>query len=235
MGQGIQQAPVQQGSATAWLDVFKVLFEPGVVFENVRAKPGFMAPFLTIIAVQVVLFFLNLSYTMVGIAAQASAAGRPAPSAGMVTVFGLVGLVIVLALVFLVSGLILWVLTSMLGGGEARFSTLLSVALYAAVPSAILLSIVGTIVVHMRGTAGITSPQDLQPALGLDLLVPGAKGFGGAVLKGINPFSLWGLVLTAIGVTTTQRTSKGTGYTIAAIAYVIGLLIAGSLAAVFNR
>ena len=53
----------------------------------------------------------------------------------------------------------------------------------------------------------------------------------GAVLKAINPFSIWGLVLTAIGVSTTQRASKSTGYTVAVIAFVIGLLIAGAFGA----
>ena len=35
MGQGIQQAPVEQGGgSSAFLDVFKVLFEPTAVFED---------------------------------------------------------------------------------------------------------------------------------------------------------------------------------------------------------
>jgi hypothetical protein len=153
----------------------------------------------------------------------------------VLAVFGLLGLVIVLGIIFLVTGLILYVLVSVLGGGETKFSTMLSVATYSAVPSTILLSIVGTIVLHMQGTGQLTSPQDMQPALGLDLLAPGMKGFMGAVLKAINPFSIWGVVLTATGVSTTQRTPKGTGYTVALITFVIGLLIAGGLAAVFNR
>ncbi|HET8713501.1 MAG TPA: YIP1 family protein [Gemmatimonadales bacterium] len=235
MGQGIQQAPVAQSGGNAWLDVFKVLFEPGAVFERVRDKPNILAPYVIIMAVQLVLLFVNMSYTMVAVGAQATAAGRPAPSAGMIAGFSVVGLVVFLTLVLLVNGLILWVLTSMLGSGESKFSTLLSVCLYGAVPAAMLLSIIGTVVLHLKGTSGITSPQDLQPALGLDLLVPGAKGFMGAVLKGLNPFSIWGLVLTAIGVSTTQRVSKGTGYTIATIAFVIGLLIAGSIGAIFSR
>jgi hypothetical protein len=74
----------------------------------------------------------------------------------------------------------------------------------------------------------------MQPAVGLDLLAPGAKGFMGAVLKGINPFSIWGLVLTAIGVSTTHRLSTGSGYVVATLAFVIGLLIAGVLGALFG-
>ena len=238
MGQGIQQPPVEQGGASsAFLDVFKVLFEPTAVFERVRARPSFFVPFLTIIAVQCVLFFINLPYLKVALQAQMAAApqARPVPGGALLTIFGLVGLILFLGLIFVVSGLLLWVLASVLGGGEAKFSTMLSVATYAAVPSAILLGIVGVIVLHMQGTSGITSTQDLQPALGLDLMAPGAKGFVGAVLKSINPFSIWGLVLTAIGVSTTLRVSKGTGYTVAISAFVIGVLIAGGLGAVFNR
>lgn len=238
MGQGIQQPAVAQaGGGSAWLDVVKVLFEPGAVFERVRARPTFVVPFVVIIAMQIVLFFVNLPYLKVAIQAQMAtqAAGRPAPSTAILVAFGLAGLIVVLTIIFVLTGLILWVLTSVLGGGEAKFSTLLSVALYAAVPSAILLSIVGTVVLHLQGAGQLTSPQDMQPALGLDLLAPGAKGFMGAVLKAINPFSIWGVVLTAIGVSTTQRTSQGTGYTIAVSAFVIGLLIAGGLGAAFNR
>jgi hypothetical protein len=237
MGAGMQQPPMQQGgSGNAWLDVANVLFEPGAVFERVRARPSFLAPYITIMAVQVIVFFVNLPILQIAVQAQmgAAAAGRPAPSAGMLVGFGLGFLLIILTIVFLISGTILWVLVSVFGG-DGKFTTLLSVSLYSAVPAAALLAIVGTIVLHIQGTAGITSPADMQPALGLDLLSPGAKGFVGAILKGINPFSVWGVFLTAIGVSTTHRLSKGTGYTVAITALVIGLLVGGSLAAVFTR
>jgi len=132
-----------------------------------------------------------------------------------------------------IAGGLLWVLVSVLGG-EAKFGTLMGVAALSSIPSTILLAIVGTIVLHLQGTGQITSMQDLQPALGLDLLVP-ARGFLGAVLKGINPFSIWGLVLTAIGVSTTHRLSKSTGYIVATISLLIGLCIAGVFGALGNR
>jgi hypothetical protein len=53
-------------------------------------------------------------------------------------------------------------------------------------------------------------------------------------LKGINPFSIWGVALTGIGVSTTHRLSKGTGYTVAVVGFAIALLIGGTLAAVFG-
>jgi hypothetical protein len=75
---------------------------------------------------------------------------------------------------------------------------------------------------------------DLQPALGLDLLVPDAGRFLTAVLKAINPFSIWGLVLTAIGVTVTHKTTKGMGYAIAAVAFLIGVVFAAGIAGMFG-
>jgi len=236
MGQGIQQPSVQQSSGgNAWVDVVKVLFEPGAVFERVRNEPAFLAPYAAVIVVQIILFFVNLSYLKVAIQNQMAtqAAGRPLPGDTLLVVFGLGILLIVLTLIVLISAFLLWVLVSLFGG-EAQFVTLLSVALYSAVPSAILLAIVGTIVLHIQGPGQLTSPQDMQPALGLDLLVPGAKGFMAAVLKGINPFSIWGVALTGIGVSTTHRLSNGTGYTVAVVGFAIALLVGGTLASVFG-
>lgn len=239
MGAGMQQPVVSQtqGEGSSFADVFKVLYEPTAVFERVRVGPSFFAPFLTIIVAQCVLFFVNLPFMKVAIQAQIAARGAPGgptPGTGMLAVFGLLGLVIVLGIVLVLSAFILWALVSVFGG-DAQFSRLLSVTAFAAIPSAILLAAVGTLVLHLQGPSGLTSPQDMQPALGLDLLAPGMKGFVGGVLKGINPFSIWGLVLTAIGVSTTHRLSKSTGYTVAAVQFVIGLLITGAFGMLGGR
>ena len=231
---GIQQPPVQASEGNAFADVLKVLYEPGAVFERVRTRPSFFAPFIAIVAVQCVLFFVNLPLLKIALQPQMTAAGRPMPGTALLAVFGLGFLLIFMTLLLLLAGLVLWVGASILGGGEAKYSTLLSVALYSAVPAVILLSIIGSIVVHLQGTGQITSPQDLQPALGLDLLASGAKGFTGALLRGINPFSIWSLVLTAIGVSTTQRMAKGSAYMIATIQFVVLLIIGAGLAAL-NR
>jgi hypothetical protein len=235
MGQGIQQPPVQQaGFGSAFADVVKVLYEPGAVFERTRERPYFFVPFLAIVVTQIVLFFLNMPFMKAVIQAQMAARGAPTGAApmGMIIGISMVSLVLFFALITVLSTLLLWVLV-MLFGGEGKFMQLLTVVCYAAIPAGILLGIVGTIVLHMKGTGAIASPQDMQPQLGLDLLAPAARGFVGAVLKGINPFSIWGVVLTAIGVSTTHRLSKSTGYTIAALQFAIALLIIGSLAAAF--
>ena len=70
MGQGIQQPSVQQDGGNAFLDVFKVLFEPTAVFERVRERPRFLAPFIVICALQIAIYFYNLPFMKVGMAAQ---------------------------------------------------------------------------------------------------------------------------------------------------------------------
>ncbi|MEX2155803.1 MAG: Yip1 family protein [Gemmatimonadales bacterium] len=234
MGAGIQQPPVQQGgSSSALLDLVKVLFEPTAVFERVRERPRFLVPFLAICAVQIVIYFVNLPFLKAAMQAQMAQGPAGGPDPSKFAAIGAAFIPIGLGIAFLLGALILWVLVSIMGG-EGKFATLLSVATYASVPSVLLLAIVGTIVLHLQGTGQITSPQDMQPALGLDLLVPGAKGFVGAALKAINPFGIWGLVLTAIGISTTHRLSKGTGYAVATISFLIGVGIAGVFAGLFG-
>ena len=236
MGAGMQQPPVQQGGGSggsALLSVVKVLFEPTAVFERVRERPTFLMPFLAICVVQIAIYFVNLPFLKAGMQAQMAQAPAGGPDPSKFLAIGALFIPIGLGIALVLGAFVLWVLVSLVGG-EGKFGTLLSVATYSAVPSVILLAIVGTIVLHVQGMGQIASPQDMQPALGLDLLAPGAKGFMGAVLKGINPFSIWGLVLTAIGVSTTHRLSKGSGYVVATASLAIGLLIAGAFGALFG-
>ncbi len=216
----------------AVVDLVKVLFEPAAVFERLRERPKFLAPYLALAAVQLVIGFLQLPYMRAALAVQVAAMPQANPQAAETAQkFAAVGVVlgvIAIALILVINAGILWVLVSVLGG-EAKFAPLLSVSTYA-FTTGILLQIAGLAVLMLKGTGAIAGVEDLQPALGLDLLVPGAKGFTLAVLRGINPFSLWGVYLTATGINVTQRTSQRTGWIVAAIGLLLGLVIAGAFA-----
>ncbi|PYP73562.1 MAG: hypothetical protein DMD41_05235 [Gemmatimonadetes bacterium] len=219
----------------AVLDLFNVLLEPTAVFERVREKPKFLAPFLVICALQMIIGFLNLPFTQA--AMHAMAASRPAAPAGAAdpAKFAAIGLLFVpvgLIIAYVISAGLLWILTSLMSG-EAKFIPLLSVTTYASI-TGVLLATAGVVVLRLKGIDNVTSMADLQPALGLDLLVPEAGKFLASVLKAINPFTIWGLILTAIGVTVTHKTSKGTGYTVATVSFLIGVLVAGGLASLFG-
>jgi hypothetical protein len=141
----------------------------------------------------------------------------------------------IFVLIFLVIGAgILWLLVTLLASGESRFKTLLSVATYTALP-AFLLQVAALVVLKMKGVETVTGPLDLQPPLGLNLLAPNMSGFMSGALAAINPFTIWSMILTAIGIQVTQRTSKGSAYAVAIIAMLIGVLFGGVGAALAGR
>ncbi|HYT04457.1 MAG TPA: YIP1 family protein [Gemmatimonadales bacterium] len=218
----------------AVLDLVNVLFEPAAVFGRVGEKPRFLAPFLALAAVQVVVAILMLPYTrpvMEAAMAQAmkaqGASGAP-PNAAAFAYVGVIAQPIILIVLLLLGTAVVWVMTSLLGG-EGKFTVLLSVLTYSAVAFIIQL-VVTLLVLVLRGAQNIQSPADLQPALGLDLLAPDAKGFVGGLLKGVNPFSIAGYWLTGIGVSVTHRLPRSTGYAIAAASFVVMLVVSAALA-----
>jgi membrane protein, antimicrobial resistance system len=216
----------------ALMDLVKVLFEPTAVFERVREKPSFLMPFIGLSIVQMIVTALNLPFVKAMMQARMASAPAGAPDPSKFAVIGILTAPIGIALILVILGFVLWVLVSIMGG-EAKFRTLMSVAAYSAVPSVVLLNLIGSLILRLKGVESVTSPMDMQPAVGLDLLMPGATGFLGAVLKGINPFSIWALVLTAIGVSTTHKLSKGTGYAVATISFLLGLMLGAAAASMF--
>ena len=215
----------------AVLDLVRVLFEPSAVFERVRERPRFLAPFVALAIVVVLVGVVQLPYIKAAMSAQFSQMPNMPPEAAQRALsFASIGVVfgpIAYALILCINALLLWVLVSIVGG-EAKFGTLLSVTTYASM-SYILLTLVGLAVLRMRGTEQIAGMEDLQPALGLDLLAPGAKGLTLALLRGINPFSLYGIFLTATGISVTHKTSKGSAYTAAIVQLLVTLLVTGVL------
>jgi hypothetical protein len=215
----------------AVLDLFRVLFEPAAVFGRVREKPRFLAPFLALAVITVVIGIVQLPFVKAAMTAQFTQTPNMTPEQAQTALkFAPIGVVIApiaYCLFLLLNAFILWVGVSVFGG-EAKFGTLLSVTTYASI-SYTLLQIVGVIVLMMRGTGGIASMVDLQPAVGLDLVAPDAKGFVLALLRGINPFTLYGLFLTSVGITVTHQTSKATAYTAATLQFLIALLLGAVL------
>lgn len=216
----------------AVLDLVKVLYEPTAVFERVRDKPRFLVPVVTVMILSVIIGFLSLPYVKAAIApmlAQAAAArGGTAPDPGNIATWQIVGSAVFVPLFVALAAGILWVAVAIFGA-EAKYRVLVSVAAYTSI-TYILQLVAGFAVLSMRGVESISSPLDLQPAFGLDLLAPGTTGYVGGILKGINLFSVWGCVLNGIGITTTHRTSKATGYGAAAIAFIVLVLVAGLFA-----
>jgi len=210
------------------LDLFRVLFSPTEVFERIRERPKFLVPALAISVIAIILNYFMLPYRAAAMASRMAQIAQQNPAAAaQAAKFQIVGLafvpIVVFVLLLIVAG-ILWLLVTLLAGGDGKYRTLLSVTTYTALPG-ILLQVAGLVVLMMKGVESVSSIQDLQPPLGLNLLAPNATGFMGGLLAGINPFTLWSMVLTAIGIQVTHKTSKGSAYTVAIVAMMLGILI----------
>jgi hypothetical protein len=155
-------------------------------------------------------------------------AAQAQAGAGMQMTFALIFTPITALLALVVGAGLLWVVAS-LTGTEASYKLLLSVLAYTYV-TYLLMSIVAMAILMTRGVAIVSSFQDLRPPIGLDFLAPNAKGFVGGLLNAINPFSIWGVWLTGVGIAVTHKTSRGSGITIAAITFLIGAAISALLA-----
>ena len=217
----------------AFLDLFRVLYEPSAVFGRVAEKPKFLAPFIGLAIITIIIAYFTLPFSQAAMASKMAeiAAQNPAAAANAQKFaggFGLVFAPIVFAFILVIVTTVLWVTVSVFGV-EGKWGTLLSVSTYTAI-TGVLLQAIGLVVLMMKGVDQVTSPQDLQPALGLNLLVPGVKGFLGAFLGGINPFAIWGVVLNAIGIQVTHKTSKNAAYGAAIAAAVVLLIILSGLA-----
>lgn len=210
------------------LDLFAVLYDPQAVFARVKQKPRFWGPFLGLAVLQVVIALLMMPYTRAVM--QAMAPGQGAGAApGWAVWIGVVVAPIGLAIGLAVGAGILWMLVSVLVG-EGSFRHLLSVVTYVGITT-ILLG-VASVAVLMLGGGRVETMADLRPGFGLDLLAPDATGFVKMLLWSVNPFTLWGLVLTGLGIAGTHNASKGAAFTIAGIAFVINALIAAGFAAI---
>jgi len=210
-------------------DLFTILYDPQAVFARVKEKPRFWGPFLGLAVLQVAIAALMMPYSRAVMQAMAQARGSSAATPSWAAWIGVVGAPVGLAIGLLIGAGILWIFVSMFGG-EGSFRHLLSVVTYVGI-TGILLGI-ASLAVLMLGGGRVETMADLRPGFGLDLLAPDATGFVKMLLWAVNPFTLWGLVLTGFGVAGTHNTSKGTAFTIATIAFVINALIGAGFAAI---
>ena len=222
----------------AVLDLVRVLVSPSEVFARIRERPVWFVPAVILGIFATVLGYVMLPYRLASMAGQMAKAAAQNPAApAQIESFTRISIfatpIFVLLLLVIVAG-ILWLFVTLLAGGDAKYRTLLSVATYTALPG-ILLQVATFVVLKMKGVESVTSPLDLQPPLGLNLLAPNVGGFTAGVLAAINPFTIWGMILTAIGIQVTLKTSKGSAYTVAIAAMLIGVLLAGLGTALASR
>jgi hypothetical protein len=220
----------------AWRLV-RVLFQPGAVFSEQLEKPTWFLPWVVVAVVMIINGIWMMPYAARMMELASAARGAPPEQlaqAGRFAVVGLVATPIMFLLFGALSAGIMYV-TLMTTGAEIRFRGLMSASIFSS-SAAVLQVILQSVAMRLRGSPAeaVRTMADARVSLGLDLLLPedaAVPDLLEGVLAGIGPLQIWALVITAIGVLTLQKVSKGAAWTAALASYVVMLLVGAAFTA----
>jgi hypothetical protein len=245
----IPEAEPAQKSEPATLG--SIFFEPGETFEDLRRKPRFvLAGLLIIVAFSVFnfLFIQKVGFEKI-IRARLETSSRvqqmpeadkqkmiEQQSSPLVKGISYAAVPIVMAVVFLIGGLIYWLASNAMGA-SINFSHGIAIWVYSMFPPAIIGIIANIIVLFLKSVDDIdilTSQNGLIKANPSFLINARAMPVLATFLSSIDLFAIWGWVLAAIGLQRIARLSAGSAWAIVIILGLIGVAIKVVLALVFG-
>jgi hypothetical protein len=223
-----------------------VIVSPGKTFQSIAARPTWLVPLLVLALAASGMALLAGQRTDYREAAQAAMerTGQAVDEekldeqVEMMEKFGpisgAVGGLIFVPIVCLVIALLLWIAFKLLGS-DMDYKTSFSVYLYAAVPT-IIMMLLSIPVVLSRETI---TPEDAQTggylASNLAVFAPDeASGTVRALLGGFDLFTIWGLILMAIGYRIAARVSATAAAVVAIVIFLLGVGLRVGMAALFS-
>ncbi len=220
--------------------VGNVFFEPGNVFDDMRRKPRFLIAGLIVLAAisifQIALIekigFKEITRSRIEASSQtrdmdkAQKAQIVEQQGGDMIKYVTYGATpVVVAIVFLIGGLLYWGMASAMGG-NGKFLGGVSVWVYASLPPAILFTVANLIVLFLKSVDDIdlaNSQQGLVKANPSFFIDANANPVLAALLSSIDLFAIWGWVLAAIGLQRVFKLSSGSSWAIVLIFALIGV------------
>lgn len=218
-----------------------VFFEPGRVFEALRARPRFLAAGIVLlvlaIAVTAVLF---LRVDMGEVIRQEMETRNPQMSEQQkemgLKIGKVIGAVVVptFVVIEIAAGAAIYLLAVMAFGGSITYKQSLSVWVYSSLPPAVLGTVVILLVLFLR------SPETINPKR---LLVTNPGAFMGpevspaltALLSQFDILRFFGMFLAALGLRKVAKISSGSAWSIIIGLWLIWTILAVSRAAIFGN
>lgn len=198
------------------LNLVNVLATPTDVFCDIKEKPRWLTAFfgICIISMAIVwsygpvarhLAFMELSWSMTEQEIESFLARK--------SIFRYLGIGIIpfkLLVKWSIMSTTIFLFLILLETNTTSFKHVFTVVVYSEV-ILVLMSLFNVLLVYARGIDSIESMKDLEPLIGLHLLVTerAAKAPLIAVLSKVNPFTIWYVATLAIGVSAITNFSKG--------------------------
>jgi len=240
-----EPAPLSEGQRLAY-----TFFAPSRIFTDLRRSASWWAPFLIIAVVS--LLFIYVVDQKVGfrkvvdnlIQSQPQQAERieqlPADQRQKVMqqqvtwteALSYAGPIFALIIYAIAAGILLATL-NFGAGAEVKFKTLFALYIYASLPSVLksLLAIVSLLAGVSGDGFNIRNPVATNPGY---FIGPDGSAVLRALLTPLDVFSLWTLVLTAIGITYISKVKRGTAFAIVFGWFGVVVLASVAIAAAFS-
>lgn len=196
--------------------IFGFITSPVVQFEKMKSTPVIWGPFLLVIV-------LTLATTLLAVyTPQAQETLQQQKEAGIEVnpifsmIGGTVGGVIAIVATLAFTSLILFLIAK-LGTGKTTYRQMFSMNLFVTFITAIGQLINTGVAALAHTSANVTSLNGLV----------GAKGAIGGVFTSIEIFSIWGLILTAVGLQKVANLSKAASIITVIVLFILGAAISG--------
>lgn len=138
--------------------------------------------------------------------------------------------IIVVPIICLVEAVVMLIFNAV-GRGDGNFARYFAASCNIAVPSAGLATMIGALIVLMRGADSFSSMQAVQGAVpSLGMLAPVENVKLHALLSTVNPFTLWGLGLSVLAMLVVGRVPKLQAWLAGIVLFVVPALIATAFA-----
>jgi hypothetical protein len=219
--------------AGIWEDFIDILREPSEVFER-RRDGQFGLALVILVVISTILYFALRNglgpITDAEISRQAAAMAEKNPQIsaeqlssmrGMMETFAMFGTIIFIPIGVLITGVLLWLAGKLLEA-KIAFTAGMMIATYAQVPR-ILEIVISALQGLFLPPESITSRYSVTLGIGR-FLSPDTNPVLLTLLGGIDLFTIWTLVLMAIGMAVVARVSLQRGAIAVVLVWIVGLL-----------
>lgn len=193
-----------------------IIWSPTEQFERIRERPAIWGA----LAIITLLFIIGMWLQSLGVEVP-EIEGLTEEQLALTEVFATVGIIIgglfTPVITILISSFIYWIVAK-IAQSDVSFKQLFSMTTYITVIAALSLLVNGALNAIIGGGTEI-----VFTSLGW---VVNAEGAIGAFFNNIEVFSIWGVILTALGLHKVAGFSKGLAWTIAIVFFVIGVIFA---------
>lgn len=197
--------------------LFGMIMNPREQFEKIRENPKIIVALIIVTLLTIVGMLLMMNG--IDFMDDPALAGMSEEEMMMVTMFSQIGFVIVgvfTPVIGILIGSFVHFIIAKIVRSEATFKQLFSMNTYIFIISAISMIVNGIVFMMIGG-----DPEKLFTSLNS---IIGAEGILGAVLNSIEVFTIWGLIITAMGLQVVARFSKGLSWAVVIVFFIVGLI-----------